>query len=88
MDLLYRSTRGGSKPLTASQAILQGLAADGGLFVPDSIPKLDKTMQDFTRLDYKETAYEVMKLFLTDYTEAELRLVLTMPMILNLTRQR
>ncbi len=73
MDLLYRSTRGGSKPLTASQAILQGLAADGGLFVPDSIPKLDKTMQDFTRLDYKETAYEVMKLFLTDYTEAELK---------------
>ena len=73
MDLLYRSTRGGSKPLTASQAILQGLAADGGLFVPDSIPKLDKTMQDFMRLDYKETAYEVMKLFLTDYTEAELK---------------
>ena len=40
-DLLYRSTRGGEVNVTASQAILKGLASDGGLFVPESIPALD-----------------------------------------------
>lgn len=73
MNLLYRSTRGHGTPKTASLAILQGLAEDGGLFVPDYIPKLDKSMQQLAGLSYQETAYEVMKLFLTDYTEAELK---------------
>lgn len=73
MNLLYRSTRGHSSPKTASQAILQGLAEDGGLFVPDSIPTLDKSMHELAGLSYQETAYEVMKQFLTDYTEEELK---------------
>ena len=41
MDLLYSSTRNSEKKFTASQAILKGLADDGGLFVPESIPALD-----------------------------------------------
>ncbi len=73
MDLLYRSTRGGREPLTASKAVLQGLANDGGLFVPDRIPLLEKSMKEFATMSYQETAYEVMKLFLTDYTEEELK---------------
>lgn len=73
MSLLYRSTRGHGTPKTASQAVLQGLAEDGGLFVPDSIPKLDKSMSELAGLSYQETAYEVMKQFLTDYTEEELK---------------
>ncbi len=73
MELQYRSTRGTGEPLTASRAILQGLAQDGGLFVPDRIPVLEKTMRAFAAMSYQETAYEVMKLFLTDYTEEELR---------------
>ena len=44
MGVLYYSTRGDKQAYTASQAILQGLAKDGGLFVPDALPKLDKTM--------------------------------------------
>ena len=40
MEVLYRSTRGNGSTVTASQAILKGLAEDGGLFVPVSIPKL------------------------------------------------
>ena len=40
-DLLYRSTRGGEADVTASQAILKGLASDGGLFIPEMIPALD-----------------------------------------------
>ena len=59
--------------VTASQAILKGLAADGGLFMPNEIPKLDKNLTELSSMTYQETAYEVMKLFLTDYTEEELK---------------
>jgi threonine synthase len=70
---MYKSTRDGNKRVTASQAILQGLSSDGGLFVPETIPVLQKSMEELSAMDYRETAYEVLKLFLTDYTEEELR---------------
>ena len=73
MEILYRSTRSESAPITASQAILKGLADDGGLFVPTAIPKLDVSLEELSRMDYRALAYEVMKLFLTDYTEEELK---------------
>lgn len=73
MNLMYKSTRSNCEPITASQAILKGLADDGGLYVPDSIPKLDVALSSMSKMTYQETAYEVMKLFLTDYTEAELK---------------
>ena len=73
MGVLYSSTRGDNKKVTASQAILQGLASDGGLFVPDHIPHLDKTLSELKEMDYQSTAYEVMKLLLSDYTEEELK---------------
>ena len=49
MDLLYSSTRNSEKKITASQAILKGLADDGGLFVPESIPALDVSMDELSR---------------------------------------
>ncbi len=73
MNLLYKSTRSSAEPVTASQAILKGLADDGGLFVPQSIPVLDKSLAALSKMTYQETAYEVMKLFFTDFTEAELK---------------
>ena len=73
MELLYKSTRSNSEPVTASKAILKGLADDGGLFVPMSLPKLSVPLEQLAKLDYKQTAYEVMKLFLTDFTEEELK---------------
>lgn len=73
MELLYSSTRSKEKKVTASEAILKGLAEDGGLFVPESIPKLDVPMAELKGMTYQETAYVVMKQFLTDYTEEELR---------------
>ncbi len=72
MELLYQSTRSKGIKVTASQAILKGLAGDGGLFVPERIPGLDVSLEDISKMSYKETAYEVMKLFLTDFREAEL----------------
>lgn len=73
MELLYKSTRNSEKTVTASEAILKGLADDGGLFVPVSIPKLDVTMNELKDMSYQETAYAVMKQFLTDFTEEELK---------------
>lgn len=72
MEILYRSTRSNAVA-SASQAILKGLSEDGGLFVPEKIPALDKTLQELSTMTYQEVAYEVMKLFLTDFTEEELK---------------
>ena len=73
MELLYKSTRNGEETVKASEAILKGLADDGGLFVPTSIPKLDVSLDELKDMTYQETAYAVMKQFLTDFTEEELK---------------
>ena len=73
MDILYRNTRGIGEPIKASRAILKGLAEGGGLYVPTVFPKLDKSVKELAEMDYRGVAYEVMKLFFTDYTEEELR---------------
>lgn len=73
MNLMYQSTRSNSEPITASQAILKGLADDGGLYVPVSIPKLPLDIKELAQMTYQETAYAVMKLFFTDFTEEELK---------------
>ena len=56
MDLLFKSTRS-DQTVTASQAILKGLADDGGLFVPLSIPKLDVSVEELSKMSYREVAY-------------------------------
>ena len=73
MSFLYRSTRNAEETATASEAILKGLAENGGLFVPDEIPALDIPFEELAEMDYKEVAYEVMSRMLTDFTEEELR---------------
>ncbi len=73
MNLMYNSTRNKQETATASQAILQGLATDGGLFVPNAIPALDKSVEELAKMSYQEVAYEVMKLYITDFTEEELK---------------
>ena len=73
MELMYSSTRNSDKKITASQAILKGLADDGGLFVPESIPSLDVSLEELAKMSYQETAYAVMKQFFTDFTEEELK---------------
>ena len=71
--MLYVSTRNSEEKAAASQAILKGLAADGGLFAPEQIPPLDISVEKLASMTYQETAYEVMKLFLDDFTEEELK---------------
>ena len=73
MGLMYASTRDANEKVTASQAILRGLANDSGLYVPTEIPTLDVPMEELAKMSYQETAYEVMKRFFTDFTEEELK---------------
>lgn len=73
MQLLYKSTRSEDETVTASKAILKGLASDGGLYVPTSIPSLDISIDELSKMSYKELAYEVMKKFFTDFTDDELK---------------
>ena len=73
MEVLYNSTRSVGEPVKASMAILKGLSDDGGLFVPDHIPSFDKSLKELSAMNYQQVAYEVMKLYLTDFTEQELK---------------
>lgn len=72
-EILYKSTRSEEGTLKASEAILKGLADDGGLFVPLEVPKLDVTIEELSKMTYQQVAYEVMKLYFTDFTEEELK---------------
>lgn len=72
---MYSSTRGANDQLSAAEAIKRGIAADGGLFVPNVIPKVDTNwLADLVNLDYKERAFQVLRLFLSDYSDEELRI--------------
>lgn len=70
----YLSTRGQTPPVTASQAIKQGIAPDGGLFVPEYFPKVDAAqLQGWVTLDYPQLAQEILATYLTDYTGSEIQ---------------
>lgn len=69
----YTSTRSKIQPISSAEAILQGLAADGGLFVPEKIPKVSLEEIDALRdKSYEERAAWLLGKFLTDYDEYEL----------------
>ncbi len=76
MEVMYKSTRS-DQTVTASEAILKGLASDGGLFVPVTLPKLNASIDELKEMSYQEVAYTVMKEFLTDFTEEELKNCIT-----------
>ena len=71
--MYYVSTRDSSRRLTASQAIVEGLSRDGGLYLPEEIPQL--TMDEIkalAALSYPERAAKLMKLYLDEFTGEEL----------------
>ena len=69
----YHSTRGSEHTKTAAQAVIQGIAEDKGLYVPDSIPPLPKKISEMTGRPYKEIARDIIKAFFTDYTDEEMQ---------------
>lgn len=72
--MYYISTRDAALRCTASQAIVQGLSRDGGLFLPERIPALEQgALEKMKTMPYAERAVQVMKLYLEEFTEDELR---------------
>ena len=71
--MLYKSTRGKGEAVNSANAIVRGIAEDGGLFIPTSIPKINFDCNALSKMNYRELAYFVMKEFFTDFTEEELK---------------
>ncbi|MBR3269327.1 MAG: threonine synthase [Oscillospiraceae bacterium] len=72
--MFYHSTRNKALSVSSAEAIAQGIAADGGLFVPDSVPELrEEDFEALKGLSYAERAARLFKLYLTDFTDEELR---------------
>ena len=66
-NIKYISTRGQSEELGFKDVIFEGLASDGGLYIPNEWPIIDeKTLLSFKSLSYQEIAYEVIKLYVDD----------------------
>ena len=69
----YISTRGAQTPLAFKDAVMTGLARDGGLLIPDRIPNVAGQLEDWRDLDYPDLAFEIIRLFTDDLPEARLR---------------
>ena len=69
----YESTRGSKNTLNAAAAVIQGIAEDKGLYVPDHIPALPFEIKDMQGKSYKEIAKAVIGAFFTDYTSEEMQ---------------
>ncbi len=67
--MMYQSTRGAAA-VSASAAIVKGLAPDGGLYVPENFPKLPP-IETLMPLSYKERAGVILSAFLSDFTAEE-----------------
>ncbi len=70
----YKSTRNPQIGITSAQAIAQGLSREGGLFVPDKLPKMsEKDILDLCEKSYSERAFEIFRMFLDDFSDDEIR---------------
>ena len=67
------STRGQVDPIDFQDAVLMGLADDGGLIVPESIPDVGDRLDAWRALGYADLAFEVLRLYATDLPEEDLR---------------
>ena len=69
----YISTRGGGEPLNFKDTVLAGLARDGGLFLPETVPDVRDRLDAWRPLPYPELAFEIMRLFADDLPDHALR---------------
>ncbi len=69
----YKSTRGKAPDLGIEEAIIKGIASDGGLYVPERFPRIEKSWDELSKLGYKDLAFEVLKPYFESFTGDELR---------------
>ncbi len=69
----YLSTRGGVSSLSFTEAVMMGLAEDGGLLLPRAIPRIHtETFESWQELSYQDLAFEVMSRFIDDIPALQL----------------
>ncbi|AKN30837.1 threonine synthase [Clostridium carboxidivorans P7] len=71
--MLYKSTRGKGKVVKASEAIIKGIAEDGGLYIPDKFPKITRSFEELGNMSYQELALYIMKKYFDDFSDEELK---------------
>ncbi len=72
--MLYLSTRGGVSNLSFKDTVFEGLASDGGLFVPEEIPCLsEKEIEEWKKLSYQELAFKVFSYYISDFSTFEIK---------------
>ncbi|MDF7824969.1 threonine synthase [Pontiellaceae bacterium B12227] len=69
----YISTRGQMEPIEFQDAVMTGLAPDGGLLLPESLPNIGNQLEAWSKLSYTELAFEVISLFATDIPADDLK---------------
>lgn len=70
----YFSTRNACERMTASRAVVNGLAPDGGLYVPSEFPRMDRNgLSRLCGMDYRGRAENIVKSYLPEYTEIEVQ---------------
>src|SRR5581483_1352105 len=75
--MYYVSTRGGMPRRRFSEILLEGLAPDGGLVVPDRYPRIGlDVLRLWQKLDYQDLAFEILSLFIDDISSSDLRSLL------------
>lgn len=75
---MYNSTRDKACRVSAAHAIVHGLAPDGGLFVPEQLPKLDLAqIEALGKTDYRGRAEEFLSLFLDEFDRAEIKRIVS-----------
>ena len=69
----FQSTRGLERNVVSAEAIVNGIAKDGGLYVPDTFPDLYNSLKQKSDLSYEDLAYEIIKEFFTDINKEDLK---------------
>jgi threonine synthase len=72
-NLQYTSTRSNDVKLSSAEAIVKGIADDGGLYVPGHIPQIDRSFTDIAEMDYSELSLYILGKFLPDFTPEEIK---------------
>ena len=72
----YLSTRGGDAGLSFQDTVLTGLARDGGLLLPETIPDVSDRLGELSKLNYQSLAFEIIRLFATDIPDDDLRAII------------
>ncbi|MEA3467784.1 MAG: threonine synthase [Thermodesulfobacteriota bacterium] len=74
----YISTRGGIAPVSFTEAVMMGLATDGGLLLPRTIPRIgSKTFAEWKNLSYQDLAFQIMSRFIDDIPDADLHMLIS-----------